>query len=85
MADLSEKSFNDLKLDREILYGKAEELMLNDSALESVKSFLSQINQVYAAAEFALLQKSGPSFGGTDDLLAKLHKGKAMFDLKTSA
>ena len=59
--------------------------MLNKSAFESVKSILSQINQVYAAVEFALLQKSGPSFGGADDLLARLHEGKAMFDLKTSA
>ena len=57
MADFSGKSFYDLKLDLDILHGKAEELMLNDSALESVKSILSQIKQVYAAAEFALLQK----------------------------
>ena len=59
--------------------------MLNHSALESVKSILSQINQVYAATEFALLHKSGPSFKGADDLLTKLHEGKAMFDLKISA
>ena len=75
MADFSEKPFNNLRLNFEILYGKAEKLMLNDSALESVKSILSQIKQVYAAAEFALLQKSGPSFGGTDDLLEKLLEG----------
>ena len=84
MADFSEKSFNDLKLNLEILYGKAEELMLNDSALESIKSILSQINQVCSGG-VCVLKKSRPSFGGADDLLEKLHEGKAMFDLKTTA